>query len=304
MPILFYDDFDDGNYDGWTASSPIGPVVQTGPDVVASPEGWALRGVGSGYTDDAGLRCSVTHPLSLSNIGALKFEMRAKSGPQWPNSPAMYLLDGTDYYGGQDYGESNRRMDLYVNISGGNLTYMHGIGNRAYEWHDFAWTRNADGQWSMSVDGVVEAPNVTQNNVLTSFDNLTLHILRNQSEIEWVRISGDPVTGPALPGDANRNGFVDDDDLAILLGNWTGPFGTGRLWETGDFEGDCDVADDDLNMLLSNWTGAPPAGASVPEPATLSLLALGGLAAMRRKRPGACGRRGAGQGPRWKGEQG
>jgi len=95
-----------------------------------------------------------------------------------------------------------------------------------------------------------------------------------------IRITADP---PILPGDADRSGFVDDTDLAILLGNWTGPLGTGRTWETGDFEGDGGVSADDLSILLGNWTGAPPAGATIPEPATLSLLALGGLAVMRRR---------------------
>jgi hypothetical protein len=40
---------------------------------------------------------------------------------------------------------------------------------------------------------------------------------------------------------------------------------------------------DDLGVLASNYDWVGP-GASIPEPATLSLLALGGLALIRRRK--------------------
>jgi len=104
-----------------------------------------------------------------------------------------------------------------------------------------------------------------------------------------VTLSGLPALMTMRPADANVDGYVDDDDLAVLLGNWEQDSCTITMWQFGDFTGDTDVDDDDLAVLLANWTGPPPGGACVPEPATLSLLALGALAVMRRRRRGSTG---------------
>ena len=92
----------------------------------------------------------------------------------------------------------------------------------------------------------------------------------------------------SLPGDANSDGIVDDTDLTTLAGNWQG---LGKEWRHGDFNGDGKVDDVDLTILAGNWqesvllsAGVDEQG-SIPEPATATLLLLGGLIfAGRRKR--------------------
>jgi len=193
---LFYDNFDDGDYNGWSATTPQGTPVLA-PDIVSSPQGYSLRGVGSGYypTDDPGLTVFLSQPLSISNIGELKMEMRARSGPEWPNLVRMYLVSGDDFYSGTDYGEGNKRADFTSYIGGIESRFSHPLDD--YDWHNFAWTRDSDGWWSLNIDGgIVEWSNFYQNNELTSFNQISLQFLRDQSEIEWVRISGSVIPAP------------------------------------------------------------------------------------------------------------
>jgi len=70
-----------------------------------------------------------------------------------------------------------------------------------------------------------------------------------------VFVNGDINTRGSYPGDGNLTGYVDDDDLAVLLANWgSSPAG----WALGNYTTDTIVNDDDLAVLLGNWTGPPP----------------------------------------------
>ena len=101
------------------------------------------------------------------------------------------------------------------------------------------------------------------------------------------------VTGVVAPhaGDANDDKIVDADDLVLFDQQFGGTPGTTGV-DNCDFDGDGDVDIDDFKILKDEWgwqlSGAPDAGpgasSATPEPATMTLLGLGCLALIRRRR--------------------
>jgi hypothetical protein len=82
------------------------------------------------------------------------------------------------------------------------------------------------------------------------------------------------VTG-TFYGDFNLDGTVNLLDLNKLTANYNGTGG----WTLGDANGDGSIALLDLNKLTANYNST----VVVPEPATMTLLALGAVALIRRK---------------------
>jgi len=92
-----------------------------------------------------------------------------------------------------------------------------------------------------------------------------------------------------LIGDMNLDGIINDADISLVTNN-IGQIGGG--WLGGDVFGyDNIVNDSDISLTTNNigqsvgqLTGGISELSAVPEPATLSLLALGGLALLSRRR--------------------
>lgn len=89
----------------------------------------------------------------------------------------------------------------------------------------------------------------------------------------------------ASPGDANLDGVVDAADFITLKKN----FGqaSGAIYQDGDFDRDHAVDLADLQILMGSFARGDAGAATIPEPATLSLLALAAPALLRRRRAAA-----------------
>ncbi len=97
-----------------------------------------------------------------------------------------------------------------------------------------------------------------------------------------------------LPGDVDGDDFVGGADITQVISNWgmaSPTWSDGDVWDsTGEQSGSDGVIDQDdydevVGLLGTDYSLPEPGESSgLPEPATLSLLLLGSLALLRRRR--------------------
>jgi hypothetical protein len=263
--------------------------------------------------DDLGATFATTNDFSFS------FWMRYDSF----SSDAAFFSN-KDWTSGSNTGinlafNPNNTLDVNTKADAGVRSDVHPFEALEPEvWQNIVLTVDRDGATNIFVDGTLfgQIANSSQGSLDGAFDWVLLNDgtgsydfgstttgLQIDEFAAWNRLltldeistlSVHPISTPTLPADLTNNGFVDFQDLTILLANWNKPGATaaeGNLVK----EDTTSVDFADLTTLLADWTGPAPGGApeadlnaeAVPEPSSsvLALWAALGLSLFRRGKP-------------------
>jgi len=114
--------------------------------------------------------------------------------------------------------------------------------------------------------------------VLTELDGDGVRVVK---DLEWINA----VSVVGVDGDVDFDGEVDIDDYNGFLAS----FGEVGIGLAADFDGDYDVDLDDFAVLRANYGASAPSpplapGAATPEPGSICLLGLCGIAMIRKRR--------------------
>ena len=299
---------DDTNNDGVfdTTSSSFG-VTGAGVDLTFDLEQTVTDGSVAGtarYTRNYVVTNNgpdLTFKLTLSVDGDLAFD---GGNFHLTDQVGVGTLSGQKYVIMQEVGDISRGMSIWspqahtyagskkgLLPTGGGTPYTVGSGPAIWD------------HYGLPADWINDIPTVGKNvdglsNPLLMAQDASVYLeweidlsTGESTNIDIITAMGEIVTASLLPSDLNSNGFVDFEDLTILLANWNKDVtaADGNLVEP--LVSVVNFAD--LTVLLADWTGPGPAGApaaalgeAVPEPSTLllALLATLGISVCGRRR--------------------
>jgi len=210
-------------------------------------------------------------------------------GYQWDMQPNTTLRWGRNLVDEQILGYMIAKFDGIG--SGRAIPFEAAVGEYDSGGGWFRWT---DGRWRV-VGLTTGAEHATMdqtwfaNSVTGAEQPDRIDAIRIERYESW--LNDQMALAMPAPGDADRDGDVDYDDLVMLAAGYGMMANAG--WSAGNFDGDGDVDLVDLGIMAEHYGDGAPTGRSffedlksidfIPEPACL-LLMLPGVLVLRRRR--------------------
>ncbi len=199
----FYDNFDDNDLGDWNTDPK--PCTTCEKPVIS---GGIISGKYSGYYGVDPYTNWMIKPISADDSFTL--ELRAASGPQQPNTVHIHLL-APSYTGGTTkgydfmvYGENAKRLELWRDST---RLGTYNVGSAIHDFHDYKLSRDSAGNWRLWIDGVEKQHSFAADATYTSFGFLAVNLHRDQSKLDWIRLSGG-----AASSDSDNDGYKSDAD--------------------------------------------------------------------------------------------
>ncbi|KKK58540.1 hypothetical protein LCGC14_3043400, partial [marine sediment metagenome] len=181
-----------------------------------------------------------------------------------------------------------------ANVANGNLEVRLGVPSINLQLQAFGKLDSGD-MIIVDVDGSLTSPfNATSIGETIGTPSPDNHWVGTGDLVDYVGsdvvLNGDGanyLSWTAVAGDITLDDKVNITDLGALATNWQAtlkPGGGVVDWLNGDFTQDGVVNITDLGALATNWQYGVGGIEAVPEPMTLALLAIGGVALLRRRR--------------------
>ncbi len=240
---------------------------------------WDLNNDGTYET--AGASPSLTYAELLSLVGPTEgktINLRVADTDPGVSNSISYDIATVAVYADPIASSAN-----YSIVPGENLM-LNGVGSdpdggSIVSW---AWDLDGDGEYDdlLTEDGSLSYLDLYNMGLdWLSIHTIGLKVIDNEGAEAFTTAllsMGTPVTA-----DFNLDGIVNGGDFLI----WNGGYGTPMAdWIDGDANGDGIVNGQDFLIWNANYGDTSSAPRSTPEPASLVLLALGGMAILRRRR--------------------